>query len=1018
MQEGNVRACQHRVSTRSRVGSARRDPAFAASVQDIGRGRADPPSPTSPARRRLMADDRAMEVDDLPPLDARHAVAAARPGANSDAVRQAMRNMLTAAARAAAARPLLAPPVPSAAATPRAKAAAARPLLAHAVPAAATTPQAKSSAARPLLAPPCPAAGATLPRGDGGGSDGGGDGGGGAGGAPPAALPRHSQIGGSVRVFPYDLDMRFYKVATVALPLDGDHFRGDTLSGASSGVFPEQPGLLQVLKGPLGMWVAPRAGESLQATKLALCAVLHAMGVEVPMPTHSSRRTLSLGACNVRLSYVRWALLRLGITAVYVGRFGEKFYLEDGITMEAFFPFYSLPSDNTAADLGLMLRDPQYHFMWSLASPTVYGTKRFPAGTLAPAEEGEITMRVIPLVPSAQCNDWPWVAGSLEVRKGTGGKSNAEVNFGNPRGKWIELYSNEHHRTCACGNNRFWYPKTMSALRVLGDRLFAQIEVSLDPAQPASNGGRMECRCRACDYGRDMTLFDTAQIACADLDWVIGLVRGGVLRVKRVSVNEWRDILRNGLARCRALDVFGGLHNSEPQNTSPSEVHHKFHAKRDEALWLAADVFIGSGRFCRDIMRFMDDKFNPKPSGDLVVIEGDGFERGVGPGAVPFVAGSRDALRYDAAGRARGGEGCADGGAAGGVHERRWRDHVRMDVVHKRMRREPSPLLYRKDLSPDAQAVHDLLLPKKFGGGGRVGTYYLPAAGKPGVRPKTRSYATQAALALAIWNEFGPQWASFVENVNSHHPGASTAVGLTAAVAARTEAVEAAGAAAATGADAEAVAPPPASVVGAAVRRRVVGKQPYPRAPFPQEYRTYTNPLSATRPCGSATRADYNGYFEKQQRGLCGLHALNNLVGSDFFTESYLRDICGLYLRDKEDSGGLQEGEDASWHQNANGWFSSEVLAYALRHTGLLYGEGARSFDMKLRQVTLEDWDDDRALGAIQNRAGRHWVALRKLDGEIILLDSMNRPRFLTRHELTALIAAHPTTYIVHGHNP
>ena len=84
-----------------------------------------------------------------------------------------------------------------------------------------------------------------------------------------------------------------------------------------------------------------------------------------------------------------------------------------------------------------------------------------------------------------------------------------------------------------------------------------------------------------------------------------------------------------------------------------------------------------------------------------------------------------------------------------------------------------------------------------------------------------------------------------------------------------------------------------------------------------------------------------------------------------------LVDAAHIHLAEKAESRGLQDGEDETWHVAPSGWFSSEVLGYAMRNTQQLFGALLES--LVLNPHVLEDAD---VSGALQRRPG-HWVAIR-----------------------------------------
>ena len=87
-------------------------------------------------------------------------------------------------------------------------------------------------------------------------------------------------------------------------------------------------------------------------------------------------------------------------------------------------------------------------------------------------------------------------------------------------------------------------------------------------------------------------------------------------------------------------------------------------------------------------------------------------------------------------------------------------------------------------------------------------------------------------------------------------------------------------------------------------------------------------------------------------------------------------------------------------------------MAFALTNTHFFFGAGAPSYELLLAELRHHDgWLlADDVVGALQSRAG-HWVALRKEDGRVWLLDSLEAPKLLTIAELNQLLKDYPRTY-------
>eukprot|EP00971_Amphidinium_carterae_P346788 6488477-Amphidinium_carterae.1 len=114
--------------------------------------------------------------------------------------------------------------------------------------------------------------------------------------------------------------------------------------------------------------------------------------------------------------------------------------------------------------------------------------------------------------------------------------------------------------------------------------------------------------------------------------------------------------------------------------------------------------------------------------------------------------------------------------------------------------------------------------------------------------------------------------------------------------------------------------PPPAEPP--ACRRRLVGKQKPESTELDKRiWKPPPLPPPAYPPAPMI-------HFEQQARGLgqCGLHALNNLIGEHLFTPMDMENAVEIFLAERPDLGDTRDD-----HISANGWYSSEVLATALR---------------------------------------------------------------------------------------
>ena len=159
-------------------------------------------------------------------------------------------------------------------------------------------------------------------------------------------------------------------------------------------------------------------------------------------------------------------------------------------------------------------------------------------------------------------------------------------------------------------------------------------------------------------------------------------------------------------------------------------------------------------------------------------------------------------------------------------------------------------------------------------------------------------------------------------------------------------------------------------------------------------------------------------FFESQEPGFarCGLHALNNVVGHRMFEPTDLSRACDVFLEEAalpSHQGMCAFAESRSDHESASGWYSSEVLACALRRT--------MQFEMSLRPLSSESCHillEPSCAGALSHQqetdgSGRHWVALRRGAHGIWCLDSLKQPVLLTEEALKDHIARHPRIYPV-----
>ena len=153
----------------------------------------------------------------------------------------------------------------------------------------------------------------------------------------------------------------------------------------------------------------------------------------------------------------------------------------------------------------------------------------------------------------------------------------------------------------------------------------------------------------------------------------------------------------------------------------------------------------------------------------------------------------------------------------------------------------------------------------------------------------------------------------------------------------------------------------------------------------------------AAEPAGKKARAQPCLFFQLQEAAHCGMHALNNALGSAVFSPAGMEAAVANYMQEMD---GIDHALEE--HIGPGGWYSVQVLYAALFAQGL-------ALDMDNPVQNLE-----QARGAsafIQNWRNRHWVAYRwGPDGRIYLLDSMERgPKQITDEEFSASLLLHPT---------
>ncbi|CAJ1362360.1 unnamed protein product, partial [Effrenium voratum] len=149
-------------------------------------------------------------------------------------------------------------------------------------------------------------------------------------------------------------------------------------------------------------------------------------------------------------------------------------------------------------------------------------------------------------------------------------------------------------------------------------------------------------------------------------------------------------------------------------------------------------------------------------------------------------------------------------------------------------------------------------------------------------------------------------------------------------------------------------------------------------------------------------------YFERQERALCGLHALNNALGAKHFSSKDMVGAAELFLvENAELSDVLADHVDQE-----NGWYSIETMCTALRAKSMqLFGKA--TWELSLEPVVSAS-QLVKATGAVQNREN-HWVAYKATTrGELLLLDSLQpAAQLIAEEEFLTQLASYPGTYLI-----
>ena len=157
----------------------------------------------------------------------------------------------------------------------------------------------------------------------------------------------------------------------------------------------------------------------------------------------------------------------------------------------------------------------------------------------------------------------------------------------------------------------------------------------------------------------------------------------------------------------------------------------------------------------------------------------------------------------------------------------------------------------------------------------------------------------------------------------------------------------------------------------------------------------------------AAALKPFPGYFETQHSALCGLHALNNGIGSRYLDESQMEQAVKEYI---DHAAREQLLENAADHHTAFGDYSEAVLTFALQWHRNEYSLNVNSPVPPTEPECLQIFAPNVA-AVIVNKNNYHWVALKVVLGEIWLLDSQFPPEHMSQESYQKFLLEHPTAY-------
>ena len=141
------------------------------------------------------------------------------------------------------------------------------------------------------------------------------------------------------------------------------------------------------------------------------------------------------------------------------------------------------------------------------------------------------------------------------------------------------------------------------------------------------------------------------------------------------------------------------------------------------------------------------------------------------------------------------------------------------------------------------------------------------------------------------------------------------------------------------------------------------------------------------------------------------MHALNNVLGMKLLEAQDMSLACDGFLVSMRFEGVL---ESRANHENPySGFYSEAVMTYALQ-------QKQNIFEMNVNRPILPgDATDaqriygENVMGVIVNQNQFHWVALRVLDHQIWLLDSLHDPVRLTFQQYLGFLEKYRNAFLV-----